>query len=67
MGSPLRAFERWNHDWRHSERGFPHLEDPSAVAGSEEESLLAYKRVRDKIRDWVDARFGDGARLPRAT
>jgi arsenate reductase len=31
-------------------RGF---EDPAAVSGSEDERLVAFRRVRDEIRDWL--------------
>jgi arsenate reductase len=34
------------------------FEDPAAYAGSDEESLAAFRRVRDQIREWIEARFG---------
>ena len=39
-------------------RGFA---DPAAVTGSDEESLEAFRRVRDQIRDWLESRFGSEA------
>jgi arsenate reductase len=34
------------------------FEDPAAVPGAGEESLEAFRRVRDQIRDWIESRFG---------
>ena len=38
----------------HVHKGF---EDPSAFTGSKQESLAAYRRVRDEIREWLEADF----------
>ena len=35
-------------------RGF---EDPSSFEGSEEETLAAFRRVRDEIREWIEKEF----------
>jgi arsenate reductase len=35
-------------------RGF---EDPAAVKGSEEEKMLAFRRVRDEIKGWIEETF----------
>jgi arsenate reductase len=32
--------------------------DPAAAAGSEEEQLEAFRRVRDEIKDWISQTFG---------
>ena len=32
--------------------------DPATAAGSEEEQLEAFRRVRDEIKDWVSRTFG---------
>lgn len=34
------------------------FEDPARAAGSEEEQLLAFQRVRDEIKDWIAQTFG---------
>ena len=34
------------------------LEDPAGAVGSEEEQLLAFRRVRDEIKDWIAQVFG---------
>ncbi len=39
-------------------RGF---DDPSAVVGSHEERLAAFRRVRDEIRSWIHEKFVAGA------
>ena len=36
-------------------RGF---EDPSAVTGTDDEKLAAFRRIRDELTDWIDATFG---------
>jgi len=33
--------------------------DPAAAAGSEEEQLLAFRRARDEIKDWISQTFGE--------
>jgi arsenate reductase (thioredoxin) len=33
------------------------FDDPSAALGTEEERLAVFSRVRDEIRDWIEARF----------
>ena len=35
-------------------RGF---EDPAAVNGSEEEKMVAFRRVRDEIKEWIEETF----------
>jgi arsenate reductase len=35
--------------------------DPAAVAGSEEEQLEAFRRVRDEIKEWITQTFGRSA------
>lgn len=37
------------------------FEDPSAVEGSDEEKLAAFRRIRDRIRAWIDSEFGTAA------
>jgi arsenate reductase len=32
--------------------------DPATAAGSEEEQLEAFRRVRDEIKDWISQTFG---------
>ena len=34
------------------------FEDPAGAVGSEEEQLLAFRRVRDEIKDWIAQAFG---------
>jgi len=34
------------------------FEDPAGAFGSEEEQLLAFRRVRDEIKDWIAQTFG---------
>jgi arsenate reductase len=34
------------------------FEDPAAATGSEEEQLLAFRRARDEIKDWIAQTFG---------
>ena len=34
------------------------FEDPAAAMGTEEEQLLAFRRVRDEIADWISQKFG---------
>lgn len=34
------------------------FEDPAGAVGSEEEQLLAFRRVRDEIEDWIAQAFG---------
>ncbi|MBP1609284.1 MAG: Arsenate reductase [Acidobacteria bacterium] len=34
------------------------FEDPAAALGTEEEQLLAFRRVRDEIADWIRRTFG---------
>jgi arsenate reductase len=34
------------------------FEDPANAVGSEEEQLLAFRRVRDEIADWIAQKFG---------
>ena len=33
--------------------------DPSALAGTEEEIMAGYRRVRDEIKEWVERTFRD--------
>lgn len=33
--------------------------DPAAAAGSEEEQLLAFRRARDEIKEWIIQTFGE--------
>ena len=33
------------------------FEDPAGAVGSEEEQLLAFRRVRDEIKDWISQKF----------
>ncbi len=33
------------------------FEDPAEAVGSEEEKLLAFRRVRDEIADWISQKF----------
>ena len=41
------------------DRFFHHrFEDPSAVEGTDEEKLAAFRRIRDEIRKWLDEEFG---------
>ena len=35
-------------------RGF---DDPSSAAGSQQEKLAVFRRVRDQIREWIEVRF----------
>lgn len=42
-------------------RGF---EDPSAVAGSDEEKRAAFRRIRDELAEWIDATFGEESDKP---
>jgi len=37
------------------------FEDPAPAAGSEEEQLEVFRRVRDEIRDWISQNLGDNA------
>lgn len=37
------------------------FDDPAAVTGSAEESMAAFRRVRDQIRNWIESRFGSGS------
>ena len=39
---------------KRSHRGF---EDPASFEGSEEETLAAFRRVRDEIREWIEKAF----------
>lgn len=39
------------------ERMHQSFEDPSAATGTEEERLAVFRRVRDEIRDWLEATF----------
>jgi arsenate reductase len=41
----------------HAERIHWSLEDPDAVPGSEQERLVAFRRVRDELRDKIRAYF----------
>jgi arsenate reductase len=41
------------------------FQDPSSVAGAEEEKLAVFQRVRDEIRDWIEKTFGKEASLPQ--
>lgn len=34
------------------------FEDPAGAVGSEEEQLLAFRKVRDEIADWISRSFG---------
>jgi arsenate reductase len=34
------------------------FEDPAAALGTEEEQLLAFRRVKDEIADWIRRTFG---------
>jgi arsenate reductase len=34
------------------------FQDPSSAAGTEEEKLAVFRRVRDEIRVWIEERFG---------
>ncbi len=34
------------------------FQDPASVAGTEEEKLALFRRVRDEIRDWIEKTFG---------
>ena len=34
------------------------FEDPASALGTEEEQLLAFRRVRDEIADWISQKFG---------
>ena len=34
------------------------FDDPAAAAGSEEEQLEAFRRVRDEIKNWISQTFG---------
>jgi len=34
------------------------FQDPASVAGTEEEKLAVFRRVRDEIRDWIEKTFG---------
>ncbi|NNF57221.1 MAG: arsenate reductase ArsC [Rhodothermaceae bacterium] len=40
---------------RNLHESFP---DPSAVEGSDDEKLAAFRTVRDKIGEWIDTTFG---------
>ena len=35
------------------------FQDPASVAGTEDEKLSLFRRVRDEIRDWVEKSFGN--------
>lgn len=35
------------------------FQDPTSVAGTEDEKLLRFRRVRDQIRVWVETTFGN--------
>jgi arsenate reductase len=35
------------------------FQDPAAVAGTEDEKLSLFRRVREEIRDWVEKIFGN--------
>lgn len=37
------------------------FEDPALAAGTEEEQLLVFRRVRDEIRDWISQNLVDNA------
>ena len=34
------------------------FQDPASVAGTDEENLDVFRRVRDEIRDWIENTFG---------
>lgn len=36
------------------------FEDPAGYAGSEEEVLAIFRRVRDEIKSWIEKTFGGG-------
>jgi arsenate reductase (thioredoxin) len=36
-----------------------HFEDPTDFHGKEEEILVGFRRVRNKIRDWIEKTFGE--------
>jgi arsenate reductase len=35
------------------------FQDPSSAAGTEEEKLAVFRRVRDEIRAWIETTFGE--------
>jgi arsenate reductase len=35
------------------------FDDPSAVNGSEEEVMAAFRRTRDEIREWMEKEYGE--------
>ena len=35
------------------------FQDPASIAGTEDEKLSLFRRVRDEIRDWVEKSFGN--------
>ena len=41
---------------RSMHKGF---QDPASIAGTEEEILVVFRRVRDEIRDWIEKTFGE--------
>jgi arsenate reductase len=41
-----------------AERLHQTFDDPAEATGSEAERLAVFRRVRDEIRDWLDATFG---------
>jgi len=36
------------------------FDDPSAVAGTDTEKRVAFRRIRDELTDWIDTTFGQG-------
>jgi arsenate reductase len=41
------------------------FQDPSSAAGTEEEKLAVFRRVRDEIRTWIVERFGKTKPTPQ--
>jgi len=35
------------------------FENPSEFKGTEDETLVVFRRVRDEIRDWIEETFGE--------
>jgi arsenate reductase (thioredoxin) len=56
MGRPLIINAKLHKTKNYVVHGF---QDPSEVEGSEEEKLLAFRRIRDEIKTWIIGYFAD--------
>jgi hypothetical protein len=56
MGRPLIINAKLHKTKNYMVHGF---QDPSEVEGSEEEKLVAFRRIRDEIKTWIISYFAD--------